>query len=79
MEIWDGIKTIFSKDKKEETTTFKEADNKVYLKNNRGENVICESCKLPIGVGEKKTFNAKPLHIKCYRKGIKDIRKHYGL
>lgn len=54
-------------------------DNKIYLRDNEGNFINCEYCKKAIEQGQQKTFNGKKLHLSCYRKGMKEIRKHYGI
>ena len=50
---------------------------KPILKNSDGSDLVCELCKDVIRQGEKKTWNNRKMHIKCYRLGIKAAIKQY--
>jgi hypothetical protein len=49
-----------------------------FIKNYKGEIIPCELCKLPINLGEQKTYNGKKLHLSCFRKGLKELRHKYA-
>lgn len=95
MEVWQGIKELFKKTKKESHVKKEEskaisdrgvassgnfsAHDKPLLLDSQGNQIICELCKLPIHEGEQKTFDGKKTHIACFRSMRKLFKKQYGI